>query len=1505
MENYLDAYIEDLLHINEVSRNKLVDLCGELTKTYILSHGLRTDTAAYALSVIRARFGKTGNTVLRGSALSGEQILGRDVNDFEWKGADGTKDAKQLSAFIAAVYKELNLKGNNPLFLSVGALRWKVAASKDEVKEVLSPLLVFPIRLIRSVGTTPVFIEFVDDDVYFNPCLYHKLRQVLGDEVADAFPHPNGAGAFDEPVSLEKLGSGEEYFASVEAYVKSCKRADAGEAVFEFERDTVAIAQYNHDELCMYYDIRRNKEKIAAHPLVRRIFTESVPENRAPFLSEPQFVLPRDSVQEDMIRRVVNGESLIIKGPPGTGKTQTIANMIAALMAENKKVLLSSKKLSALSEVNAKLPAPLRKFVLLLDCETETQAAKVNPSEIKKDLRALVRAKREYAADSAAYKARESADAEKASAVTFLSDYAEKVFSGDSIAGGSYYDALDVYLKNNLETIPFCDPRDAVKISRSRYDSLLSAVNDAGNCFAAMTGGETHPFAKCPWAGVGAETDTEAAFSEYARLADLAERAHGALAKILGECENARVQDVRAVISSPLGEDAERALLSAKGIEKECGKLSDALAAYLFAKSAAGEQKASLKDEAGARAALPAAGFGPAELLTFEEFSLVCGGAHLFYAENGNFLREGDLALLSSLAQKNEELKARGEKYLYEARRVISEEACRGEAEFIAAAYAPLAKYRGGAKKPKTFDFKAKKAYEKISAMSFTGGAEFSEAVEAVCNFKEALRCAEEAEKNALLVFKIFRRKLEKEQLAAVFAADAAAKRAGMPVQAFLEEACAAQKAVSGFAACIRAGTDGTIGQAVAACRAALAEADLKKALSALFDRVGAALPTDAAAEKSACAALALRSLFASVPFASRPPEKNLETAKALRGAQGLGKTLEALSSGLAAFGEKFFRSGYSAPSELLAGDLAVFAREADDRRVLSASLRYGAILNDPKNALPIREFFAPFEKGDPAHEGTFAEIFEHSFYALAIAARMAAMGLLRNGLGKNVARSLANFAAAEKKEEKADVSLIEGRCMARIDADDPDFAFLASERDPSSTLRSLFKKYAGPILKLKKCFILSPSTASVLFRPEEYENFDAVIVDEASQLEPVNLLPVLFRSKQCVIVGDEWQMPPIKHFVSKYEKRVTAEDGSESFVLEPELSALTLALRNRAFRAEELVCHYRSKTESLIAFSQKEFYPSMRTFPAPVPHKTGLGFTDIYVPEGRCEKGVNLAEAQKVLECLRSHFECFYDEKKEELTRSFGVVAFGEEQIECIKKLVRADRELNAKLTRALAHFGDVPEKLAFFKTIETVQGQETAQLILSLTYGKTAEGKVVNSFGQLNRDKLGKCIFNVAVTRAQYGVTVIHSVEPEEITAESVSYIRDYLMLSRRFGGGGRDQFVSEEPGKGFIRSVADFIESCGVAKERIVCGYGVTEGSVRMPIAVLSADLGEAQLGVWCEKPTGGKYNYLDYNMRYVQTLKDCGWNLHRICAHDWIDNAEAERESLAAAIGKYVK
>ncbi|MDE6372864.1 MAG: hypothetical protein K2L72_00010, partial [Clostridia bacterium] len=511
-------------------------------------------------------------------------------------------------------------------------------------------------------------------------------------------------------------------------------------------------------------------------------------------------------------------------------------------------------------------------------------------------------------------------------------------------------------------------------------------------------------------------------------------------------------------------------------------------------------------------------------------------------------------------------------------------------------------------------------------------------------------------------------------------------------------------------------------------------------------------------------------------------------------------------------------------------------------------------------------------------------------------------LGIMRNGMGAYAENNLEKLAAADEKLNALNADLIESKCLSRIKPDDDDFIFI-QDRNPNENLRLMFKRHARAVLKLKKCLILSPYTASLLFRNEEFDNFDVLIVDEASQLEPALVLPVLFRSKQCVIVGDEWQMPPIKHFATLAP---VTDDGEEGYgSLEPEISVLGLALRNEGFPVEELICHYRSNTESLIKFSQEAFYPNMRTFPAPVPATIpekgvhGLGLRDVYVPDGFVSMGRNAAEADKVVEELNRHFDYYYDEKTHKLSMSVGVIAFGEAQCSAIEARVKADTKLYKKIQSALEHFDDLPEKLIFFKTIETVQGQEVGHVILSITHGKRESGLYMH-FGQLNQGKLGRCIFNVAVTRAQSMVTVVHSVRAAEITGANIEYIKKYLETVARFGEADSEQFVSQKADKGFINDVCAYVRSCGIESERIVTNYGVTEGSVRIPVAVLGKDLKTALLGIWCERPVGAKYDYLDYNSSYKNSLIARGWRLHTVYVHDWTDNRQNEQEALKKAL-----
>lgn len=1517
----LDGFIGELLHINDVADNKLIDLGANGGKnTYYLNH-TGIDLSAYTLGVIAERKGKTGNTILLNSALASgsEQRISRHINTFEWQGFDGTKDVKSLHAFITNARKELSLKGNNPLFLSVGALRWRVVVQsfgKEVAKDILTPLLIFPIRIVVTSNSAPASIEFIDDDIYVNPCLIAKLAQVYGEEVANGFPLPECTMGDNSIVDLALLGDGGSYFKEVKSYVSSCNLSDGSDGtLFEFDKDVIAISQYNHSELCTYYDIRRNRDRIEAHPMVEKLFSFSAEPLKVSDKIDviPKFILPYDSVQSEIITRVVNGDSMIIKGPPGTGKTVTIANMIAALLSENKKVMFASKKISALNEVYAKLPEKLRKFVMLLDSETEAKAAKINPAEVKQDFKRLLSSCKEYKRPSSLDTDYSHTLNERAKLLTQISAYIDLMFNNNCIADGSFYAAMDAYCKIDMPVVRFAQPEDTAEVNRENYNKLHSAVERASVYYSHLTANGTHSIWLCPWFNVQDKCDVERAMVACREIGTLAATVQAEVTTTLSPypCQASALTlgQVLSVSQCNLSQELVATVMGNDEVLKLIEGLDEKLEDYLKAYEEYGNGFEIERGEDIDRQVIAIGATTCDRTLTLSEVKTIADNSGIFLLDGKNFAGVQSIAPLSALAGEIAELSTQKGEALSHSTSVFKRDLNEEQAKLILKSAKAFAPYNKGSDRPKALDLKAKGAYKKLCALSYLNNPTFGEMVYATQEYAKASLLQGAINEKIQLIYRCFKKQLADEELKCAILV--ASKCKPEQAKAYVDSVISSSKLL--FTTALQVGKQSndnmTVGQLIGGFECGYRQLLVKEEL----EKINKITPVITGQKgdnliKTACSLSTVKHFKKSWKDIGGDEANAPEAFNALRSVKASTlTTIESIIEKLENFGQEYFNNYYSVSGgRCTFTELAVLNAEADNRDIIGSAIAYTALKHDKANALNLSDFFYPFEKEElTLPQGvTFAEAFEHSFFALTVEWRNNALGVIRNGLGNTLEGNLDKLQTAEEAIAKANVDLIEEKCLRRIEPDDTDFIFI-QDNNPAENLRLMFKKHGEGILKLKKCMILSPYTASLLFRTEEFSAFDVLIVDEASQLEPALMLPVLFRSKQVVIVGDEWQMPPIKHFVTL--SPVTGEEEEGYGSLEPEISALGLALRSENFPVRELICHYRSKTESLIKFSQKLFYPNMRTFPAPVPARLpqkgveGLGFNDVYVPDGIVSKGVNEREAQKAVEELKKHFDAYFDEDSGTLSMSVGVVAFGELQCSAIQSKVKADKDLNGKINKALENFKDLPEKLIFFKTIETVQGQEIGHLILSLTHGRRASGLHM-SFGQLNQGKLGRCIFNVAVTRAQSMVTLIHSVKAADITSDSVSYIREYLETVERFCTLGREQFVSSQVDKGFIYQVADYICSLGIERERIVFNYGVTDGSVRLPIAVLSPDLKEALLGIWCEVPVGGKYNYLDYNLRYKASLLRCGWKLHTISIHDWVDNNASEKKELLKAIEK---
>ena len=1461
----LDDSINDLLHTDDLRGNKLLDLRAPCGNVYFLSRREEEDFPAYMLRLAAERLGKPGNTLLRGSASAGGQMIGRGVNALDWADGGGRRDVAALASFTDELYRDIRLKGGNPLFLGLGAIEWRIPCGKNEYRDVLTPLIILPVLLARGGAGSSVALEFVDDDAYLNPCLFAKLSELGLKDVADGFPRP----CADENGRADITRITPAYYRQVSAYAEGCRGSE--DTVFSFDPSVAALARYDHGDVCMYRDILACRSALCGDEKTRRIFERAsdLPPARQP-VRDLQLPLDRDSVQEEIAGRIAAGESLIIKGPPGSGKTQTIANIVSALMGRGQRVLMTSKKLSALGEVYAKLPDALRPFAMLLESETESQAANLAPEAVASDLKATVRARETYKIPGEeVYGRRRRAVSAKLEAERTLAGYREAMFTDGAVAGLSYYDALDICAGFPEEPVPFVSPEEAAEVSARDYGDACSRVAESAALLEEMTGGGSHPAVLCPWFGMNAECDAEGARNALGEIASLSERLFAAVGGICG-AEKFTPRALAAVCRSPLtDEEREKAAsLTAPQI--------NAIARALRASPSV--PKNAFEPFDGMRGAYD-------ELVSAEKYSCgmslaalraAYGNVRLMTDDDGKYITRERLDALAALSASLREMRESAKRKFYDASAVLKKRGDMTDEEVFAVlgAERALAPYAGtDREKPGAFDFAAKRAVKAVLPLLFDGSARLPAIAEAVCVFCAAEREAEAADELRNKTEVLLRRRLTDAQADTVLTL--AERIKGEPSEFF----SALPRMISAAENCAVAGTgaDMTLRELADAFREGMLYGELTLAVGSV-SRGGAP-------HAAARAVLALSSADGDMIRAAAELSSSAYAAEAADAA-------EQIAAGLSAFAEKYYANALTRCARV--SDLHVLVAEWKNRRLSEAAMRFSALTEC--GGMDIRPFLSPIAEGKRTSDDVPA-LFKHSFFAAAAEGAARKLGNRRNGLGRAAADAMEKRMNALKEIAVADTELIAARCYSSIDPEAKEFAFLGAERSGARTLRRLFKDHAAAVTRVKKCLILSPSTVSLLLGSDEFFDFDVGIVDEASQLEPAGILPVLARCRTVVLVGDEWQMPPIRDFRAAAERGAAGDDD----VLEADASALSVALANEAFRVCELACHYRSRTESLIAFSQRRYYPFMRTFPSALPMIPGeLGFTDVYVPDGACERGVNRDEAEKVLRILRAHFDKYYDEKTETLSRSLGVVAFGEPQTEYIRSLALSDNALAEKMRRALASFGDVPEKLIFFKTIRTVQGQETDDLILSLTYGRRADGALWQRFGTLNRGTLGECVFNVAVTRARCSVTVVHSVLGSDLRGGSVDFIGEYLDSAARFARGGRSGFAGKTSAEGFIGSVGEYIRSLGVPEERIVYDCGVTDGSVRVPIAVLGKDMTRAVLGVWCERRPENGTDFYDLNVGYYDSLAKRGWKLHRVFAHDWIDNAEAEKKALADAV-----
>ena len=434
-------------------------------------------------------------------------------------------------------------------------------------------------------------------------------------------------------------------------------------------------------------------------------------------------------------------------------------------------------------------------------------------------------------------------------------------------------------------------------------------------------------------------------------------------------------------------------------------------------------------------------------------------------------------------------------------------------------------------------------------------------------------------------------------------------------------------------------------------------------------------------------------------------------------------------------------------------------------------------------------------------------------------------------------------------------------------------------------SIRKLFEQIPNLLPRLCPCMLMSPISAAQYLDPKRAP-FDIVVFDEASQLPTCKAVGVLARGRDAVIVGDPKQMPPTSFFVGNTvdEENLEAED-LESILDD----CLALNMPQTHLR-----WHYRSRHESLIAFSNNQFYDNkLFTFPSVNDRESKVSLVHV---EGCFDRGKtrqNRVEAETIVkEIIR---RC-HDEKLKE--QSIGIVTFNISQQNLIDDLLleacKTDLQLESWATNA--------EEPLFIKNLENVQGDERDVILFSVGYGPDNSGKVYMNFGPLNRDG-GWRRLNVAVSRARCEMVVFSALEPEQIdlsrtSAEGVKALRAFLEYAEN---GKLSDNESMEILKSDRRGVAE-----SICKELDAKGYKtncmVGHSEYRIDIGIVDPSNPKSYiLGILLDGPSyGSAKTTRDREIAQIAVLNGLGWEILRIWTMDWWDNTHKEMVRILACI-----
>lgn len=483
-------------------------------------------------------------------------------------------------------------------------------------------------------------------------------------------------------------------------------------------------------------------------------------------------------------------------------------------------------------------------------------------------------------------------------------------------------------------------------------------------------------------------------------------------------------------------------------------------------------------------------------------------------------------------------------------------------------------------------------------------------------------------------------------------------------------------------------------------------------------------------------------------------------------------------------------------------------------------------------------------------------------------------------------------------------------------------------------SIRDLAAGDSGQVVRdLKPVWLMSPLSVSDTL-PLETNLFDVVIFDEASQIPVEESVPALYRAPQVIVVGDEMQLPPTNFFSAASatdDNEIEVEEAGERIAITLDAdSLLTQSAKN--LPATLLAWHYRSRSESLIGFSNAAFYAGNlytipdRALPATVQpelvvrnandahsHAEALLARPLsfhYMSASPYENRRNVGEATYIAELVR-------DLLNRGTKLSIGVVAFSEAQqseIESALDVLSAqDTQFAVLLEEAYTREEDDQFCGLFIKNLENVQGDERDIIILSICYGPDTQGRMLMNFGPINQ-RGGEKRLNVIFSRARHHMAVVSSIRHRAITNDyndGAAALKSFLHYAERFSVGDLAAARSVLEGLNpLTRKSTPAWRSADKVAEQLCAAlrarqYAVDEqvgqSRFRCDLAIRTADQRQYGLGVLIDTESYyANRNVAERCVTRPAILRAFGWQVLIVLTRDWYHEPQAVLDRIERAL-----